>query len=125
MARISTNPDWHWQVGDVEADEPGPVPITEAMIGAHILPDADGEIAVLDLGASDGITTLELVAALRKVFGNRPRAYMPTSTCSYSATARGRSSSTVQQTANPSWLGSAVLDSGSRADGGRMAVHLI
>jgi len=54
----------------------GRLPITEEMIGAHILPDADGEIAVLDLGASDGITTLELVATLRKVFGNRTRAYM-------------------------------------------------
>jgi len=54
----------------------GRLPVTEEMICAHLEPSTREEIAVLDLGASDGITTLELAGALRKAFGSRLRIYM-------------------------------------------------
>jgi chemotaxis methyl-accepting protein methylase len=54
----------------------GRLPATEAMICTHLAPAGGEEIAVLDLGASDGITTLDLAAALRAAFGERVRLYM-------------------------------------------------
>jgi len=54
----------------------GRLPETERMIAAYLAADPVEQIAVLDLGASDGITTFELVNALRAVFGARVRAYL-------------------------------------------------
>ena len=54
----------------------GRLPCAERMICAHLVPPAAGEIAVLDLGASDGITTLDLAAALRTAFGDRVRVFL-------------------------------------------------
>lgn len=54
----------------------GRLPTTERMIAAHLVADPVEQIAVLDLGASDGITTLELVRALQGTFGERVRVYL-------------------------------------------------
>lgn len=44
---------------------------TERAFGTYLNPGPEGTIIILDLGASDGVTTLELVAALRQKFGDR------------------------------------------------------
>lgn len=54
----------------------GRLPVTERMIATHLAPEPDRPIELLDIGASDGITTLDLVAALRRPFGDRIRAVM-------------------------------------------------
>lgn len=53
----------------------GRLPLTESVLCSHI-PSIAGEIHVLDLGASDGITTIELTSALRKSFGDRVRVHL-------------------------------------------------
>jgi hypothetical protein len=49
---------------------------TQEMLCAHIPPDLRQEPAFLDVGASDGITTVEAVRALRRAFGGEVRALL-------------------------------------------------
>lgn len=42
---------------------------TEEMLCTHLRPKLPGTLTLLDIGASDGITTLEAVCALRRAFG--------------------------------------------------------
>jgi hypothetical protein len=49
---------------------------TEEMLCAHIPPELRPGFTFLDLGASDGITTVEAVRALRLAFGGEVRAYL-------------------------------------------------
>jgi hypothetical protein len=49
---------------------------TEAMLCAHIGPALRGDLTFLDIGASDGVTTIEAVHALRQAFGLAVRAYV-------------------------------------------------
>jgi hypothetical protein len=51
------------------------LPQTEQMLRAHVLPEVGGDLIFLDVGASDGITTVEALRALRKAFGERVLAY--------------------------------------------------
>src|ERR1700731_4824096 len=43
----------------------------EAMLCEHITPRPTGPVSVLDLGASEGLTTLELASTLSQRFGSR------------------------------------------------------
>lgn len=54
----------------------GRLPTTERAICAHLKADSGGDISVLDLGASDGTTSLDLANALRSAFGDRIRVVM-------------------------------------------------
>lgn len=54
----------------------GRLPTTERTICAHIAADSHDEVSVLDLGASDGTTSLDLANALRAAFGDRIRVVM-------------------------------------------------
>lgn len=54
----------------------GRLPLTERAICAHLHVDMEREITVLDLGASDGTTSLDLHRALSYAFGNRVRIVM-------------------------------------------------
>jgi hypothetical protein len=49
---------------------------TEEILCAHLPPRLREDIVLLDLGASDGVTTVELVRALRAAFGGKVRAYL-------------------------------------------------
>lgn len=49
---------------------------TEAMLCTHIRPELRPGLAFLDIGASDGITTVEAVGALRRAFGGEVRAFL-------------------------------------------------
>jgi hypothetical protein len=49
---------------------------TEAVLCAHLAPALRADIAFLDLGASDGITTLEALHALRRSFGDNVKAVL-------------------------------------------------
>src|SRR6266566_6377331 len=49
---------------------------TEEMVCAHIHPDLRAGLTFLDLGASDGITTVEAVQTLRQAFGSEVRAFL-------------------------------------------------
>ena len=49
---------------------------TEEMLCTHIAPEFRRGITFLDLGASDGITTVEAVCALQRAFGAEVRAYL-------------------------------------------------
>jgi hypothetical protein len=51
----------------------GRLPETERMLCTYLVPAADADVNVLDLGASQGITTRELAVALRRRFGDRVR----------------------------------------------------
>src|SRR5277367_4088520 len=42
---------------------------TEQMLCGHIAPELRAELTLLDIGASDGITTVEAIRALRRAFG--------------------------------------------------------
>lgn len=49
---------------------------TEEVLCAHLPSRFRGDIALLDLGASDGVTTVELVRALRAAFGGNVQAHL-------------------------------------------------
>ena len=49
---------------------------TEEMLCAHIHPDLRRGLTFLDLGASDGITTVEAVRTLRRAFGSEVHAFL-------------------------------------------------
>ena len=49
---------------------------TEEMLCAHIAPGLRHEFNLLDVGASDGITTVEALRALRQNFGGQPHAFL-------------------------------------------------
>jgi hypothetical protein len=49
---------------------------TEEMLCVHIPPDLRQDLAFLDVGASDGITTVEAVRALRRTFGGEVQALL-------------------------------------------------
>jgi hypothetical protein len=49
---------------------------TNEMLCAHIPPELRIGLTFLDIGASDGVTTVEAVRALRHAFGNEVRAYL-------------------------------------------------
>lgn len=49
---------------------------TEEMLCAYIRPELQRGLAFLDLGASDGITTVEAVRALRRAFGGEVKAVL-------------------------------------------------
>ena len=49
---------------------------TEAMLCAHISPRFRQDLVLLDVGASDGITTVEAARALRRVFDHNIQAYV-------------------------------------------------
>lgn len=49
---------------------------TEAMICKYLPGSPCNDVSVLDIGGSDGITTVELVAALEKYLGCRVKAYL-------------------------------------------------
>src|SRR5947207_3104282 len=49
---------------------------TEEMLCAHLSPQLRHDVAFLDIGASDGITTIEALRALRQAFGQNVHAYL-------------------------------------------------
>jgi len=49
---------------------------TEELLCAHIPPELRTGLIFLDIGASDGVTTVEAVRALRSAFGGEVRAYL-------------------------------------------------
>lgn len=49
---------------------------TEEMLCAYIVPRPGRDLVFLDVGASDGVTTVEAVRALRQAFGRDVRAYV-------------------------------------------------
>jgi hypothetical protein len=49
---------------------------TEEMLCAHIPPEPRQGVTLLDIGASDGITTVEAVRALRQAFGSEVYAFL-------------------------------------------------
>ena len=49
---------------------------TEEMLCAHLRPELCRELNFLDIGASDGVTTLEAVRALRRAFGGSVHAFL-------------------------------------------------
>jgi hypothetical protein len=49
---------------------------TEQLLCAHIPPELRTGLIFLDIGASDGVTTVEAVRALRRAFGAEVRAYL-------------------------------------------------
>ena len=49
---------------------------TEEMLCAHIQPELRRELTLLDIGASDGITTVEAVRELRRAFGGEVNAFL-------------------------------------------------
>lgn len=53
----------------------GRLPRTEEMLRAHIAPALGEELVFLDIGASDAVTTVEALRALRAAFGDRVHAY--------------------------------------------------
>ncbi len=56
--------------------DPGRLRRTEEMLSAHIQPSLRAGLVLLDLGASDGITTVEAVRALRQAFGQEVQALL-------------------------------------------------
>jgi hypothetical protein len=48
---------------------------TEEMLRRHIAPEHAKDLVFLDVGASDGITTIEALRALRQAFGEQVRGY--------------------------------------------------
>lgn len=54
----------------------GRLPRTEEMVCKHMRVAPGARLAVLDLGASDGVTTVELVRAIRRVRGGAVSAYL-------------------------------------------------
>jgi hypothetical protein len=54
----------------------GRLPRTEEMLCKHIRAAPAARLAVLDLGASDGVTTVELVRAIRRVRGGAVSAFL-------------------------------------------------
>jgi hypothetical protein len=49
---------------------------TEDMLCAHLSPQFRHDVVFLDIGASDGVTTVEATRALRQAFGPNVRAYI-------------------------------------------------
>jgi hypothetical protein len=49
---------------------------TEEMLCAYIAPELRRDLVFLDIGASDGVTTVEAVRALRQAFGKDVEAYL-------------------------------------------------
>lgn len=49
---------------------------TEEMLCAHLSSELQERLTLLDVGASDGITTVDAVRALRRAFGEDVRAYL-------------------------------------------------
>jgi hypothetical protein len=49
---------------------------TEEMLCAHIAPELTRSLSLLDIGASDGITTLEAVRTMRRAFGEGVHAFL-------------------------------------------------
>jgi hypothetical protein len=49
---------------------------TEQMLCGHIAPELRAEFTLLDIGASDGITTVEAIRTLRRAFGNQAKAIL-------------------------------------------------
>lgn len=49
---------------------------TEAMLCSHIPENLQHDLTFLDVGASDGVTTVEAVRTLRRTFGGNIRAYL-------------------------------------------------
>jgi hypothetical protein len=49
---------------------------TEDMLCAHISPQFRDDVVLLDIGASDGVTTVDALSALRQAFGPNVRGYV-------------------------------------------------
>jgi hypothetical protein len=54
----------------------GRLPVTEAMLRKHIASNQRRHLTLVDLGASDGITTCEAVQSLRAAWGGEVTAYL-------------------------------------------------
>lgn len=54
----------------------GRLKTTEAMLCSHIPEHLRRDVTFLDIGASDGVTTIEAVHTLRRTFGGNIRAYL-------------------------------------------------
>ena len=89
---------------------------TEEMLCAYIDPGLRPAMILLDLGASDGITTVEALRALRRAFGDDVRALLADAQfVRCCAIAAARSSNTAPPTASRSWRASAALACASPA----------